>query len=137
MRIDGMREEDLVFAEELCGSSHDFSAYAKTQTGYVIRRDDIPVGVLLYCVLWDTVPFMNLVYVREDRRGNGCGSFAIAAWEEEMKKKGYSMVMTSTQADETAQHLYRRLGYADCGGVAFVGTPLDQPFELFMRKVLG
>ena len=53
-----------------------------------------------------------------------------------MKQQGYKMTLISTQADEEAQHLYRKLGYIDCGGLVFNHTPFDQPMELFFRKVL-
>ena len=53
-----------------------------------------------------------------------------------MKKLGYSMVFLSTQADEDAQHFYRKLGYVDCGGIVFSGTPLEQAMEIILRKVL-
>lgn len=42
----------------------------------------------------------------------------------------------STQVDEDAQHLYRKSGYIDCGGLVFNGTPFEQPMELFLRKIL-
>lgn len=49
-----------------------------------------------------------------------------------MRRRGYEMVMISTQADEEAQHFYRKLGYVDCGA-----WMLDsQPAELFMKKNL-
>ncbi|GIG24528.1 hypothetical protein [Cellulomonas denverensis] len=41
-------------------------------------------------------------------------------------------MLTSTQADEQAQHLYRRLGYRDCGALLFPGEPI----ELVLRKEL-
>ena len=50
--------------------------------------------------------------------------------------QGYKMALISTQVDEGSQHLYRKLGYIDCGGLLFNNTPLDQPMELFFRKVL-
>lgn len=57
-------------------------------------------------------------------------------WENDMRQQGYKMTLISTQADEEAQHLYRKLGYIDCGGLVFNHTPFDQPMELFFRKVL-
>ncbi len=50
-----------------------------------------------------------------------------------MKQKGFNMVMTSTQADEGAQHFYRKLGYQDAGCLL-----LDtQPLEIFLTKPLS
>jgi hypothetical protein len=53
-----------------------------------------------------------------------------------MKKQGYKMALLSTQVNEESQHLYRKLGYVDCGGLVFHNTPFDQPMEMFFRKVL-
>ena len=107
-----------------------------TQSGFVLWEAGQPVGWMHHCVLWGKLPFLNLLYVLEDRRGKGFGRQAMASWEEEMKKRGYEMVLLSTQADESAQHFYRKLGYLDCGCLVFQNTPLDQPMELFFRKVL-
>lgn len=38
--------------------------------------------------------------------------------------------------DESAQSFYRKLGYVDCGGLVFNGTPFEQPMEMFMRKII-
>lgn len=79
---------------------------------------------------------MNFLFVDEEYRRKGLAGQAVLSWENEMKNQGYQMVLISTQADEGAQHLYRKLGYIDCGGLVFHNTPFDQPLELFFRKVL-
>lgn len=107
-----------------------------TRSGFVLWEGEQPVGLMHHCILWDNLPFLNLLYVLENQRGRGFGTQAMADWEREMKKRGYKMVLISTQADESAQHFYRKLGYVDCGGLIFHNTPFDQPTELFFRKVL-
>lgn len=107
-----------------------------TKTGYVLWEGSRRVGIMTYCLLWDNLPFMNLLFVIEEYRNRGFASKAIAAWEKEMKQQGCKMTLVSTQVNEQAQHLYRKLGYVDCGSLVFSGTPLDQPMEMFMRKVL-
>jgi len=57
-------------------------------------------------------------------------------WENEMCELGYKVVMTSTQIDEQAQHFYRKLGYIDKGGLFLDNTPIEQPQEVLMIKVL-
>jgi ribosomal protein S18 acetylase RimI-like enzyme len=48
------------------------------------------------------------------------------------------MVLTSTVSAETAQHLYRRLGYRRLGYVDSGALLLpDEPAELLLRKPLG
>ncbi len=60
----------------------------------------------------------------------------IQRWEKDMKEQGYGMLLTSTQADETAQHFYRKLGYKDCGGLIINIPAYAQPMELFFAKEL-
>ncbi len=107
----------------------------RDRRGYVVL-DDRPVGVLRYNLIWDITPFLTLIYLEEAYRGQGFGSKAMLHWESEMRALGYKMVMTSTQVDEQAQHFYRKLGYIDRGGVFFDNTPMAQPQELFMIKVI-
>lgn len=107
-----------------------------TKSGYVIWEGNQRIGIMAHCVLWDNLPFMNFIFVNEEYRGKGFAKQAIFSWENEMKKQGYKMTLISTQVDEGAQHLYRKLGYIDCGGLVFNNTPFDQPMEMFFRKVL-
>lgn len=113
-----------------------FARHVRAQTGYLILDGDVPVGVMQMCMFWDHLPFLSLIYLPPQNRGRGYGRTAMTLWEQAMKAQGHTMVLTSTQADESAQHFYRRLGYVDCGALVLGGTPLDQPLEIFLRKVL-
>ena len=55
-------------------------------------------------------------------------------WEEDMKRAGHGMLMTSTQVDESAQHFYRKLGYRDAGGFIIDIPKYKQPMEMIMVK---
>ena len=81
--------------------------------------------------------FLNLLFILPEHRGKGYGAGAMAQWEQEMKKRGFKTLLISTQVDENAQFFYRKLGYVDCGGLIFQGTPFSQSMEMFMRKVVG
>ena len=109
----------------------------RDKRGYVLWADGVPVGVMRYNLFWDIFPFLNLISLEEAHQGKGFGRQAMAAWEEEMRKLGYPMVMLSTQVDEGAQHFYRKLGYLDKGSLFFDGTPHKQAQELFMIKVFS
>ena len=113
-----------------------YSNRVYTKSGYVIWEENQRVGIMAHCILWDNLPFLNLIFVKEEYRNKGFAKKAIIYWENEMKNQGYKMTLISTQVDEEAQHLYRKLGYIDCGGLVFQNTPFDQPMELFFRKVL-
>lgn len=138
MELRLMTRQDKAFAMGMDAHMDEaaFQNRVLTKSGYVLWEGEQPVGLMHHCVLWDNLPFLNLLYVLENQRGKGFGTQAMAHWEREMKDQGYKMVLLSTQADESAQHFYRKLGYVDCGGLVFQNTPFDQPTELFFRKVL-
>lgn len=98
----------------------------------VARQDSRTVGWLRYGMFWDTIPFMNMLFVLEPARGKGIGKELVAHWEDKMSRQGYKRVMTSTLSNESAQHFYRKIGYADSGCLLLPGEPL----EIFFHKVL-
>ena len=105
-------------------------------SGFVVWYKGVRAGLFHYCILWARRQFLKCMFISEEYRNKGLGRAALQYWEREMKKLGYSMVLLSTQADEDAQHFYRKLGYVDCGGIVFSGTPLEQAMEIILRKVL-
>lgn len=138
MEIKVVTDNDKEFVMSI-DKQMDDTGYANlmyTKSGYVILEGKQRIGIMIHCVLWNKLPFMNLLYVKEEYRGKGFAKQAVISWENEMKDQGYKMTLISTQADEGAQHLYRKLGYIDCGGLVLHDTPFDQPMEMFFRKVL-
>ena len=96
----------------------------------VAEADGERVGLLRWNLFWDLVPFMNLLFVSADRRGQTVGTTLVTTWEQERRSAGHRMVLTSTSAAETAQHFYRKLGYVECGNLLLP----DEPTELLFRK---
>ncbi len=99
---------------------------------YVAEEGEALVGWLRWNLFWDNTPFMNLLFVREVRRGEGLGRALAEHWETQMKLAGYKVVMTSTQASECAQHFYAKLGYEAVGGF----LPPGEGYELIFCKKL-
>ncbi len=112
----------------------EFENKVKTNRGYVLLADGIPVGLLRYNLFWDNTPFCTMLFIDDKVQGKGYGSALMSYWEEDMKRQGYGMLLTSTQADETAQHFYRKLGYKDCGGFVIDIPRYSEPMELFFVK---
>lgn len=138
MEIKVVTEDDKEFVRNIDRHVDDigYGNRVAAKAGYVIWEANQRIGTMAHCILWDTLPFLNFLFIREEYRGRGLAKQAIIGWEKEMKCQGYQMTLISTRADEQAQHLYRQLGYVDCGGLVFDHTPFDQPMELFFRKVL-
>ena len=129
-----LEDKENWFALDSHISEEEFAHKVSSQTGYVIWKDSVPAGVFRYNMFWDKIPFVTLIYLREEQRANGIGKEVMLFWENEMKAKGYNVVMTSTQVDESAQHFYRKIGYKDCGCLVLDIPELEQPMEMFLLK---
>lgn len=87
--------------------------------------DDTFIGWLRFNLFWDTIPFMNMLYLLKEYRRNGYGRELVRFWEKEMQKNKRKMVLTSTQSNEQAQIFYRKIGYVDCGSLLLPNEPLE------------
>jgi GNAT superfamily N-acetyltransferase len=98
----------------------------------VLEVDGKFAGWLRWNLFWDNTPFLNMLYLLESYRGKGLGQAMMVHWEAEIAALGYDRCMTSTAADEYAQHFYTRLGYTALGGF----TPFGDAYELIFGKLL-
>ena len=117
-------------------SENGFYEKVRNRQGYVLLKEGKIVGILRYNLFWDNTPFCNLIFIDATQRAKGNGRQLMEHWEQDMKNRGYGMVMTSTQVDEEAQHFYRKLGYKDSGGFVIDIQGYEQPMELIMTKAL-
>ena len=97
------------------------------------RLKDPVVGVLRYSLFWQSIPFVDLLYIDESYRGKGFGSQMMSKWEQSVKTCGYKYVMTSTQADETAWRFYEKLGYRKVGG--FLPPEQDADEWIYLKQL--
>jgi len=136
IRYASENDKSFWFALDKHLSKSEFELKVRDSRGYIISDGNKPVGVMRYNLFWDNTPFLTLIHLEESYHGKGFGRQAMLFWENEMRKLGYKMVMTSTQVDEQAQYFYRKLGYIERGSIFLDNTPLNQPQEMFMLKVL-
>lgn len=106
-------------------SKEELANIIKLKRVIVMYEDDKFVGWLRYNLFWDNTPFMNMLYLLDNKRGKGNGSRLVIFWENEMKQKNYEFVLTSTQSNEEAQFFYRKIGYVDSGALLLPNEPLE------------
>ena len=87
---------------------------------------------LRFGLFWDNTPFLNMLMVLENHRNKGYACALLQFWETAMKNQGYNLLLASSQSDENAQNLYRKLGYSDAG-VLLLKTQVS---ELIFSKEL-
>lgn len=98
----------------------------------VLTDGEQVLGTLRYNLFWQTIPFLDLIYLAESCRGQGWGSKMMAAWETAMRANGYLYVMLSTQADETAKDFYEKIGYRRIG--AFLPPEQDAEEIMYLKE---
>lgn len=133
IRLAGKEDLDQIKINELAIGSDVIET--KIELGEVIVADDGGqiTGILRFSWFWDYLPFINYIWVEEGFRKEHRASKMIQKLEEITEGKNYQTIMTSTQADETAQNFYRKVGFKDAGGFTMQG----QAFELIMIKYIN
>lgn len=100
----------------------------------VLRDGSQVFGVLRCSLFWQTIPFLDLIYIDEAYRGKGYGRKMMAHWESRMADMGFRYCMLSTQEDESAKFFYEKLGYCSIG--AFL-PPEQTADEIIYLKELA
>ena len=99
----------------------------------VLCDGDKIVVVLRYNLFWQSIPFLDLIFIDEAYQGQGWGRKMMEDWEETMKAMGYPYVMLSTQEDETAKYFYEKLGYRRIG--AFLPPEQDVDEIMYLKEL--
>ena len=118
-------------------SQETFLRKVEAQECIVALTGNRVCGVLRYGMFWDEIPFIYHLYVAEDMRRKKVGSQLLCALMIHAGLRGCELIMTSTQADEEAQHFYRSFGFKDAGGFLIPIPGHEQPLELVMVKPLA
>lgn len=113
-------------------SKKELEISIQNQKILVAYEQEIFLGWLRYNLFWDNTPFMNLLFILDKYQRKGYGKQLVIFWEEEMKKQGFSLVLTSTLSTETAQYFYKKIGYEECGSFILP----HEPSEIILFKKL-
>jgi GNAT superfamily N-acetyltransferase len=130
-----IQDKDYVCTGENLSES-EYELKVRDKRCYILYYDDKRIGVMVFNLIFDFIPFLTLMYLEEAYQKKGYGTKAMHHWENEMRLLGYKMIMVSTQANENAQHFYRKLGYKDMGSIVMDIPPYEQPLEMFLGKPL-
>lgn len=127
-----MDDYGLLISRDTHVRKEEWKKLIEKNQALIFKVDDHFAGWLRYNLFWNEIPFMNMLYFLEEYRSKGYGTQMVRFWEREMAKLGYDKVMTSSQANESAQHFYRNLGYRDAGSF----FPFCNDLEIIFTKEL-
>ncbi|MCL2387182.1 MAG: GNAT family N-acetyltransferase [Defluviitaleaceae bacterium] len=95
----------------------------------VYKNSEVIMGIARWNYFWDSIPFLNMLYVPSGYTRCGVGSQLLKFWESEMQKQKHRRVLTSTMSKEKGQHFLRKFGYRDIGNLYDEGEGLELILE--------
>ena len=108
---------------------HRLNSAIKEKRVLIIERDEL-IGWLRFSYFWDSIPFIDMLYILEPFRNKKYGTALIDSFEWDMKLRGFNEIMTSTASEEYSQHLYHKLGFKSVGGF----FPPKETYEIILTK---
>jgi N-acetylglutamate synthase-like GNAT family acetyltransferase len=83
----------------------------------VYKASNVVLGLVRWSHFWDSIPFLNILYVPDGYTHAGVGTALLEFWESEMKAQGNARVFASAMSKAQGQHFFRRRGYVDIGNI--------------------
>ena len=101
----------------------------------ILRVNDEPVGHLWFGFLWSTIPFIDLIYIKQDYQKRGLSRVLLGFLEAYLEESGYDVLYSSSQMDEPEpQAWHRHVGFEECGVISGIND--GGIGEVFFRKVI-
>ncbi|ALS35681.1 GNAT superfamily N-acetyltransferase [Enterococcus rotai] len=98
----------------------------------LIIEENEMIGWLRFSFFWESIPFVDMLFILEPFRRKQYGTDLMHFFEREMIVQGFKELMLSTSSEEYSQHLYLKLGFKTVGGF----FPTNEPYEIMMVKNL-
>jgi GNAT superfamily N-acetyltransferase len=93
------------------------------------------IGLIRYEVLWTTVPFMGLIFIKEAQRGKGYSTLLLEFLKNHLREGGYLALLSSSQTDELEpQAWHRHVGFKSNGIIENIAD--DDVGEIVFRMIL-
>lgn len=102
----------------------------------VAEYDAAIIGYLKIEYIWSILPYISLIYIKKEFRGNGIGTKMLKFLESFLLSKGYRLLLSSSQVNEIEpQSWHRSKGFEECGILS--GINEGGIGEVFFKKMLA
>jgi L-amino acid N-acyltransferase YncA len=114
----------------------DWRRMAEHERLVVVEEESGEVaGYAFYSLLYCTVPFLGMIYFREESRGRGGSRILLEFLETDLRRRGYAALLSSSQTDEPEpQRWHAHMGFHSNGIIENIAD--DNVGEVVFRKVL-
>ena len=89
------KDKEIVMSIDQHVTDVTFHNRVLTKSGYVFWEKDEPIGLMVHCILWDNLPVVNFLFIKEEYRNREYAREAMTFWENDMRQQGYKMVLIS------------------------------------------
>lgn len=105
----------------------------------IIAREDAEiVGLLRFNYIWSTRPYIEFVFIKEDKRGRGVGKELLNFLENYLIKHEYSFLFSSSEEqDVKAIEWHKKNGFQEMGKLNDLNLPHDKIAEVFFSKKIS
>lgn len=101
----------------------------------VLEIDGELVGLLRYSILWTTVPFIGLIYIKPEFQKQGYSRQMLDFLKDYLKKQGYVALLSSSQTNEPVPQAWHvRMGFSTNGIIENIDD--DNVGEIVYRMLL-
>lgn len=101
----------------------------------VLEADGQLSGLLRFSLLWTTVPFIGLIYIKPELQKKGCSRKMLEFLKAHLKKQGYVALLSSSQTNEVEPQMWHvHMGFKTNGIIENIDD--DNIGEIVYRMLL-
>ncbi len=105
------------------------------QAVVLAERNGQTIGYLRLEFLWSRVPYIALIVIIEDYRGQGVSRLILNFIESQLRTSGHKFLLSSSEvAEPSPQAWHRAVGFVECGVISGIND--GGIGEVFFRKNL-
>lgn len=100
-------------------------------------KDNNIIGILKFSYFWATRPYIDLIWISPEYRGQKLGSKMLSFLEEFLINEGHSILHSSfEEGEEKAFNWHKSNGFIKCGFNSALNLPHENVKEIFLYKPL-
>ena len=113
---------------------------SKIQNSEIIlaKEENEIVGILRLNYIWSTRPYIEFIFVKQEKRNLGIGKQLLQFLEDYLVKSEYAYLFSSSEEqDPKAIEWHKKNGFKEMGKLTDLNLPHDKTAEIFFSKKIS